>query len=101
MDDEVRPHRARLVDNFLFDEGILQMDWPTYPPDMNPIKRVCDILGRRVAGRLSPPETIPQLESSLLQKLERIPQSLIDHLIDSMPRRWATLRSVRGNHSPY
>ncbi|GBM33998.1 hypothetical protein AVEN_166431-1 [Araneus ventricosus] len=73
MEDNARPHRARLVDIFLFDEGILRMDWPVWP--------VGEILGRRVTGRLSPPE------SSLLQEWERIPQSLIDNLIDSTPRR--------------
>lgn len=101
MDDNARPHRAHLVDNFLFDEGILRMDWPACSPDMNPIEHVWDMLGRRVATRSSPPETIQQLESSLLQEWERIPQSLIDNLIDSMPRRCATLLSVRGNHTPY
>ncbi|GBN26927.1 Transposable element Tcb2 transposase [Araneus ventricosus] len=40
MDDNTRPQRARLVDNFLFDEGILRMDWPAYSPDMNPIEHV-------------------------------------------------------------
>nr|GBL91521.1 hypothetical protein AVEN_51963-1 [Araneus ventricosus]GBL91551.1 hypothetical protein AVEN_134454-1 [Araneus ventricosus] len=91
MDDNARPHCARLVDNFLFNEGILRMDWSAYSSDMNPIEHVWDILGRRVAGRLSPPETIQQLESSLLQEWERIPKSFIDNLIYFMPRRCATL----------
>ncbi|GBO26489.1 hypothetical protein AVEN_140022-1 [Araneus ventricosus] len=71
-EDNARPHRARIVDNFLFDKGLLRMDWPAYSPDMSPVEHVWDILGRKVAGSLSPPGTIPQLEISLLQKWQII-----------------------------
>lgn len=57
MDNNARLHRARLLDNFIYDEGILRMDCSTYFPGMNLIEHVWDILGRSVAGLLSPPQT--------------------------------------------
>ncbi|GFV32099.1 transposable element Tcb2 transposase [Trichonephila clavipes] len=51
MVDNCRPHRANLVEDFLFEEGIVLMEWPACPPEMNPIEHVWDALGRRVAGR--------------------------------------------------
>ncbi|GFV65700.1 transposable element Tcb2 transposase [Trichonephila clavipes] len=54
MDDNCRPHRANLVEDFLFEEGIVRMEWPAYSPDMNPIEHVCNALERRVAGRQPP-----------------------------------------------
>ncbi|GFV86831.1 transposable element Tcb2 transposase [Trichonephila clavipes] len=54
MDDNCRPHRANLVEDFLFEEGIVRMEWPACSPDMNPIEHVWDALGRRVAGRNHP-----------------------------------------------
>ncbi|GFS87517.1 transposable element Tcb2 transposase [Trichonephila clavipes] len=51
MDDNCRPHRANLVEGFLFEEGIVRMEWPAFSPDMNPIEHVWDALRRRVAGR--------------------------------------------------
>ncbi|GFU91372.1 transposable element Tcb2 transposase [Trichonephila clavipes] len=51
MDDNCRPHRANLVEDFLFEEGIIRMECPVCSPDMNPIEHVWDALGRRVAGR--------------------------------------------------
>ncbi|GFU65791.1 transposable element Tcb2 transposase [Trichonephila clavipes] len=68
MDDNCRPHRANLVEDFLFEEGIVRMEWPACSPDMNPIEHVWDALGRRVGGRQPPQQTLQELERALLEK---------------------------------
>ncbi|GFX78151.1 uncharacterized protein TNCV_5134981 [Trichonephila clavipes] len=93
MDDNCRPHRANLVEDFLFEEGIVRMEWPACSPDMNPIEHVWDALGRRVAGRQPPPQTLQELERALLEEWDRIPQLVINSLIDSMSHRFAPIRS--------
>ncbi|GFV20851.1 transposable element Tcb2 transposase [Trichonephila clavipes] len=47
MDDKCGPHRDNLVEDFLFEEEIVQMEWPACSPHMNPIEHVWDALGRR------------------------------------------------------
>ncbi|GFX39075.1 hypothetical protein TNCV_3426611 [Trichonephila clavipes] len=47
---------------------------------MNPIEQVLDILGREVAGRLPPTQTLLELERARLEEWDRIP---IFPLIDS------------------
>ncbi|GFU01844.1 transposable element Tcb2 transposase [Trichonephila clavipes] len=101
MDDNSRPHRANLVEDSLFEEGIVRMEWPACSPDMNPIEHVWDALWRRVAGRQPPPQTLQELEKALLEEWGRIPQLVINSLIDPMPQRCSTLLAVRGNHTPY
>ncbi|GFX56916.1 transposable element Tcb2 transposase [Trichonephila clavipes] len=46
MDDNCRSHRANLVEDFLFEEGIVRMEWPASSPDMNPIEYAWGALGR-------------------------------------------------------
>ncbi|GFV44176.1 transposable element Tcb2 transposase [Trichonephila clavipes] len=36
MDNNFRPHHANLVEDLLFEEGIIRMEWPACSPDMNP-----------------------------------------------------------------
>ncbi|GFS74113.1 transposable element Tcb1 transposase [Trichonephila clavipes] len=96
MDDNCGPHRANLVEDFFFEEGIVRMEWPTCSPDMNPIEHVWDSLRRRVAGRQPPPQTLQELERAILEEWDKIPQLVINSLIDSMPQRGSTSRTRRG-----
>ncbi|GFX73507.1 transposable element Tcb2 transposase [Trichonephila clavipes] len=101
MDDNCRPpHRANLVEDFLFEEGIVRMEWPACFPDMDPVEHVWDTLGRRVADRRPPPQTLQELERAHLEEWDRILQLVINSHIDSMPQRCSTLLDVRGNHTP-
>ncbi|GFU16056.1 transposable element Tcb2 transposase [Trichonephila clavipes] len=101
MDDNCRPHRANLVEDFLFEERIVRIEWPACSPDMNPIENVWDAVGRRAAGRQPPLQTLQELKRALLEEWDRMPQLVINSLIDSMPQRCSTLLAVRGNHTPY
>ncbi|GFV20687.1 transposable element Tcb2 transposase [Trichonephila clavipes] len=74
MDDNCRPHRANLVEDFLFEEGIVRMEWPACSPNMNPIEHVWDALGRRVAGHQLPPQTLQRTgKSSSGRVVQNIP----------------------------
>ncbi|GFY34898.1 transposable element Tcb2 transposase [Trichonephila clavipes] len=80
-------------------DGFILMDDNYRPYHMNPIEHVWKALGRRVAGRQPPPQTLQELERALLEEWDRIPQLVINSLIDSMPQMCSTLLAVRGNHT--
>uniref|UniRef100_A0A803K0Y4 Tc1-like transposase DDE domain-containing protein n=1 Tax=Xenopus tropicalis TaxID=8364 RepID=A0A803K0Y4_XENTR len=48
MQDNARPHVARVCQQFLQDEGIDAMDWPACSPDLNPIEHIWDIMSRSI-----------------------------------------------------
>ncbi|GBN61588.1 hypothetical protein AVEN_47844-1 [Araneus ventricosus] len=81
MDDNARPHRARLVRSYLESETIPQMAWPARSPDLNPIEHVWGMLGRRMAGRSVPPGTLHELQQALLQEWALLPQHAINDTI--------------------
>ncbi|GFU17563.1 transposable element Tc3 transposase [Trichonephila clavipes] len=101
MDDNVRPHHANIVDEYLQSEDIPHMDWPAYSPDLNPKEHVWDMLGRRIAARQPPPTRLPELRKALLDEWCNIPQDQIDNLILSMPRRCKACIASSGRHTPY
>ncbi|GBN39097.1 hypothetical protein AVEN_161008-1 [Araneus ventricosus] len=81
MDDNARPHRALLVDEFLESEDIRRMDWPARSPDLNPIEHVWDALGRSIATRNPPPRTMQEMKTALLNEWYQLPQEMINCLI--------------------
>ena len=101
MDDNARPHRARVCNEYLQSNGIERMEWPAYSPDLNPIEHVWDMLGRRVAARTSPPSTLRELPKALIEEWSNIPQEMINTLIMGMNQRCRVCLSVRGGHTPY
>lgn len=101
MQDNARPHTARVSMAFLADEGITVMNWPARSPDLNPIEHVWDMLSRRVRGRQNPPDTVQTLANALVQEWQAIPQNDIIRLIRSMPRRCRECVNARGGHISY
>ena len=53
--DNARPHRARVVTDFLRQHNVNRMDWPPYSPDLNPIEHAWDELGCRLRSNYAPP----------------------------------------------
>ncbi|GFY14861.1 transposable element Tcb2 transposase [Trichonephila clavipes] len=75
MDDNCRPHRANLVEDFLFEEGIVRMEWPASSSDMNPIEHIWDALGRRVAGHQPPHKRSKNCKDLFLKSGTEYPNS--------------------------
>ncbi|GBN29681.1 hypothetical protein AVEN_225955-1 [Araneus ventricosus] len=101
MDDNARPHRARLVRSYLESETIPQMEGPSISPDLNPITHVWYMLGRRIACRSVPPGTLHELQQALLQEWALLPQQAINDTFVSMPRRCQACISARRHHTCY
>ncbi|GFT24921.1 transposable element Tcb1 transposase [Trichonephila clavipes] len=101
MDDNARPHRADIVDDYMESEGIARMAWPAYSPDLNPIENLWDVLGRAVSSRFPPPATLIELETVLPEEWRLLNSVVVDHLIGSMVRRCKHCIQMRGDHILY
>ncbi|GFV17437.1 transposable element Tcb2 transposase [Trichonephila clavipes] len=101
MDDNARPHRARIVEEYLEDHGLERMEWPARSPDLNPIEHLWDYLGREVAALNPPPRSLHELKQGLLCIWSSLPIPVSDNLINSMGNRSRQCIQVRGGHIPY
>ena len=101
MHDNARPHVARVCRQYLEDEGIDTIEWPSRSPDLNPIEHLWDIMFRSIRRRQVAPQTLQELTDALRQIWEDIPQDTIRRLIRSMPRHCQACIQARGGHIRY
>ncbi|GBM80461.1 hypothetical protein AVEN_57299-1 [Araneus ventricosus] len=101
MDDNARPQRSVVLEDYLEGHGFERMEWPAQSPDLNPIEHLRDYLGRQVAALSPPTRSLDELEQGLLRVWSSLPISVSDNLIDSMESRCRQCIQVRGGHIPY
>ena len=101
VQDNARPHVARVCRQFLDDEGIDAIDWPSRSPDLNPIEHLWDIMYRCIRRCQVSPQTVQELTDALIQVWEEIPQDTICRLIRTMPRRCLGCILARGGHTQH
>ena len=101
MDDNSRPHRAHLVNEFLHDDNIARLEWPACSPDMNPIKYAWDTLNRDVFEQDDPPTTLRDLHRIAVEEWDNMDQRDLDKLVDSRPRRIQAYVISRGYATGY
>ena len=71
-------HRAHLVNEFLHDNNVAKLEWPTCSPDMNPIEHARDTLKRAVFGRDDPPTTLRNLYRIAIEEWDSVDQQDLD-----------------------
>ena len=101
QDDNARPHRARIIAEFLEEEGVDRMEWPANSPDLNPIEHLWDELGRAVRRRVTDQTTLADLRELLVEEWDVIPQQRVRTLVNSMRRRCQAVINAFGGYTRY
>jgi transposase len=99
--DNARPHTAHVTMDYLEQNNINVLPWPSKSPDLNPIEHLWDQLDKRVLQRQPLPQTLDQLRQMLQQEWRTIPRNNVRNLIESMPRRCRAVLAARGGHTRY
>jgi transposase len=108
MHDNAPIHNSNWTKEWLETYGIWTLEWPPYSPDLNPIEHMWWAL-KKMVHKLHP-ELVTMgnsagdweaLHNALREAWLKIPNSLIRHLIESMPRRLAAVRKAKGWQTKY
>ncbi|GFS69174.1 transposable element Tc1 transposase [Trichonephila clavipes] len=98
MDDNARPHRAYLFEDFLAVVGICWMESQAKSPDLNPVEHFWVSLGRDINRGQYPPNTCQRLKSALMKEWGLLPHDEINNLICSIR---VHCEATRDDHIPY
>lgn len=94
-------HTSRLAKQWLTDNSLSPIPWPSNSPDMNIIEHVWHYLDRRVRQRPNQPHNLDALWEALQEEWYRIDQEFLDHLYNSIPRRVDALVAAKGGNTRY
>ena len=101
MDDNARPHRIRVVEQYLQAETTDRMNWPAHSPDINPIEHAWDLLQAAVSACPVQLASLQELGTALMEEWAAVLQRRLTSLIESMRRRCQAVIHARGGHSRY
>ena len=99
QDDNARPHRERVVTDFLRQDNVNRMDLSPYSSDLNPIVHARDELGRRLLSNHAPPTNHAHLARMLVAESQAVPQDFFQRLANSMRRRCTECINARRGYT--
>ena len=101
QDYKARPHRTRIVDDYLRANNVNRMNWPAMSPDLSCIEQVWHVLERAVPARLDRNSTLQDLRRFLRDEWARIPQQTIRKLVFSSKNKSPWMPANNGGYTHY
>lgn len=99
--DNASIHASKETKQWMQNNQIQVIDWPSLSPDLNPVENVWGWLVRRVYANGRQFGTILELKNTILEAWEECPQEYLNNLIDSMPNRIFELIQRNGDKTHY
>uniref|UniRef100_A0A8R1I4I6 DDE_3 domain-containing protein n=1 Tax=Caenorhabditis japonica TaxID=281687 RepID=A0A8R1I4I6_CAEJA len=90
---------SKFVKDWFLSRRIRVMDWPSQSPDLNPIEKVWEELEKRMTGKRT--RNVDENYQKLAEEWDKILQSVIDTLLDSMQRRCQAVIDTRDFATKY
>jgi hypothetical protein len=97
--DKDPKHTAKPNKNYLQRKQVTVMEWPAQSPDLNPIENLWALLDKSVSGRR--PKTEDELFQILVEAWHNLDTSLLQALVESMPRRCQAVIENNGYPTKY
>ena len=97
--DNDKKHTSDIVREWLHNNGITQVDYPPYSPDINIIENVWNNVKARVESRDAKNEN--DLMEIWKQEWKNTDKTFVMRLVHSMPARCKAIIEANGDHIPF
>lgn len=94
-------HTAKIVKEWLGQQNFLTMQWPAQSPDLNPIENLWAIVKRQLLQYEDAPTNLNELWTRVQTEWQKIPDRIIQNLVESMPRRVNSVIKNKGLWTKY
>ncbi|ROI69460.1 Eukaryotic translation initiation factor 2 subunit 2 [Anabarilius grahami] len=92
-------HTAKITKEWLHNNSVTVLEWPSQSPDLNPIEHLWRDLKMAVHQRL--PSNLTELERICKEEWQRIPKSRCEKLVASFPKRLMAVLDQKGASTKY
>ncbi len=92
-------HTAKITKEWLHNNSVTVLEWPSQSPDLNPTEHLWRDLKMAVHQRL--PSNLTELERICKEEWQRIPKSRCDKLVGSFPKRLIAVLNQKGASTKY
>jgi transposase len=99
--DGAKCHTSKETMKFLKENKIETVSWPAKSPDLNIIENVWGWMVKDIYFGKPAYKNIEELKKAVFDSWARIPDDLLDKLVDSMPRRMRKVIEMKGKTIDY
>ncbi len=92
-------HTAKITKEWLHNNSVTVLEWPSQSPDLNPIEHLWRDLKMAVHQRL--PSNLTELERICKEEWQMIPKSRCEKLVASFPKRLMAVLNQKGASTKY
>ncbi len=92
-------HTAKITKEWLHNNSVTVLEWPSQSPDLNPIEHLWRDLKMAVHQRL--PSNLTELERICKEEWQRIPKSRCEKRVASFPKRLMAVLNQKGASTKY
>ena len=92
-------HTARYTKQWLSDENVQVLDWPSYSPDLNPIENVWGVMKDRINQKGL--RNIEDMKREVVEYWDTLSHDFLQTLIGSVPRRIQSCIAEQGSLTKY
>jgi hypothetical protein len=102
MQDNAKPHIARMTTQELIERGVVIIRWPAYSPDLNPIETVWNWMKDWIEREYGEQKwTYDVLRQAVIQAWNAITTEQLNELVTSMRQRCLDVIAASGGHTKW